>query len=207
MAVDWRLDRLDLPTDAVAALAALLDPAEQARAARYAQVLHRNRFIVRRARLRQWLGEYLNLAPAAVAVATDAMGKPYVPGWDRHFSTSHSRDTLLMAISPRPVGCDIEWIDSAFDWRPLAQRLFAAEERAALGAMADGPGRIAFFHCWARKEAFVKAIGLGLSHPLDAFAVTGIAPPRLLRGGEGWEIAAIEVPDHAAAVVVAAPDL
>jgi 4'-phosphopantetheinyl transferase len=204
MAVDWRLDRLDRDADEIARLSELLDPAETARAARHAQTLHRNRFIVRRAVLRQWLGACLNVAPAAVAIATDAMGKPHAPGWDRHFSTSHSRDTLLLASAPRPLGCDIEWIDPAFDWRPIAQRLFAREEHAALAGMDEAMGRTAFFHCWARKEAFVKAIGLGLSHPLDAFAVTGTAPPRLLRGGEGWDIAAIEVAGHAAAIVVAA---
>jgi len=207
MAVEWRLDRLDLDADEIAGLAALLDSVETMRAGRYAQAVHRHRFVVRRARLRQWLGDYLNVAPAAVTIAADTFGKPYVPGWDRHFSTSHSRDRLLMASAPRAVGCDIEWIDTTFDWRPVAQRLFAPEEHAALATMAEGPGRIAFFHCWARKEAFVKAIGLGLSHPLDAFAVTGTTPPRLLRGGEGWDLSAINVPDYAAAIVMAAPAL
>ena len=101
-----------------------------------------------------------------------------------------------------PVGCDIERVQPDFDWRALAERLFAPEERQALAAMPDEAGRIAFFHCWARKEAFVKALGQGLAYPLDAFAVTCTARAELLRGGDGWALTALDWPDHAAAIVV-----
>lgn len=201
MPAEWHFDRLDVAPDEAEELSALLDPGERARAQRFHQALHRRRFIIRRARLRQWLGTRLGLAPAAVPILTDSMGKPFVPGWDRHFSISHSHDTLLLACAPVPVGCDIERIDPHFAWRPVAERLFAPEERQTLAAMAETPGRIAFFHCWARKEAFVKALGLGLSHPLDAFAVSCTAPAALLRGGEDWVLSAPEWPDHAAAIV------
>jgi 4'-phosphopantetheinyl transferase len=202
--VELALDRLDVAPAEVARLRTLLDPAEIDRADRFRHDLHRTRFVVRRARLRQWLGRQLGLAPDAVRIATDAMGKPCVPGWDRHFSTSHSRDTMLIAGAAVRVGCDIEAIATDFDWRPVAERLFAAEESEALAAMADAPGRIAFFHCWARKEAFVKALGLGLSHPLDAFAVSVSSPPVFVRGGEGWSMAAIELPGFALAVAAEA---
>lgn len=205
MPAEWHFDRLDVAQDEVERLATLLDSAEQAQAERFRQALHRRRFVVRRARLRQWLAGKLNLHPAGVPIATDSMGKPFVPGWDRHFNTSHSADTLLLACASVPVGCDVERIDPDFAWRPVAERLFASEERGALAAMPDATGRTAFFHCWARKEAFVKALGLGLGYPLDAFAVTCTAPPALLRGGDGWTLRAIDLPGHAAAIVVQTP--
>lgn len=202
MPVEWHFDRLDIDPDEVGNLTALLDPGERERAQRFHQSVHRQRFVVRRARLRQWLGTRLGLAPTAVPIKTDKMGKPFVPGWDRHFSTSHSHDTMLLACAPVPVGCDVERINPDFVWRPVAERLFAPEERDALAAMADTPGRIAFFHCWARKEAFVKALGLGLSYPLDAFAVSGTSPAALLRGGDGWALGTLDWPNHAAAIVL-----
>ena len=202
MPAEWHIDRLDLEPAEVETLAALLDPGELARAQRFHQVMHRRRFVVRRGRLRQWLGTQLGIAPGAVPVSITAMGKPFVPGWDRHFSASHSHETMLLACAPVPVGCDIERVQPDFDWRALAERLFAPEERQALAAMPDEAGRIAFFHCWARKEAFVKALGQGLAYPLDAFAVTCTARAELLRGGDGWALTALDWPDHAAAIVV-----
>jgi len=203
--VEAHFDRLDVPPVEEQRLALLLDPAERERARRFRQAMHRRRFTVRRARLRQWLGQRLNLAPEAVPIVTDAMGKPGVPGWDRYFSASHSRDTMLIVGAPVPVGCDIEAIDPAFDWRPVADRLFAPEERRTLQALADEPGRNAFFQCWTRKEAFVKGLGQGLAHPLDAFAVNCDSPPALLRGGDGWSLAAIDLPGHAVAIAAKAP--
>ena len=194
MPVEWHLDRLDLDRDAVAGLATLLDAEETARALRFHQALHRRRFVVRRARLRQWLAERLGVAPAAVPIAADVHGKPYVPGWDRHFSTSHSHETMLIACAEAPVGCDIERIDPGFAWQGVAQRLFAAEEWQALAALTEADGRTAFFRCWARKEAFVKALGHGLHHPLDAFVVTCGPRAALLRGGDGWSVRRLTSP-------------
>ncbi len=128
------------------------------------------------------------------------MGKPFVPGWNQHFSTSHSGDVMLIACAPVRIGCDIEAICPDFAWRPVAERFFAAEERQALAAMAEEPGRIAFFHCWARKEAFVKALGTGLSYPLERFAVACQSHPGFVRGGRGWNLSTTEVPGHALAV-------
>jgi 4'-phosphopantetheinyl transferase len=198
--VELYLDRLDVGQDEVSRLSALLDADEIARAARFRHMVHKTRFIVRRARLRQWLGDRLGIAPAAVHLVAGAMGKPFVPGWDGQFSASHSRDMMAIAGGPVPLGCDIEAIGADIDWRPIAERLFAPEERHTLLAMAEKPGRIAFHQCWARKEAFVKALGLGLAYRLDAFAVSCDSPAALLRGGDGWHLAAVDVPGHAVAI-------
>jgi len=194
-------DRLDVGDGEMAALAATLSAEEQAQAGRYRYALHRRRFVVRRARLRAWAGARLGVAPRAVEVLHDAHGKPAVIGLEGHFNASHSGELMLIAAAAVPLGCDIERIDAGIDWRPIADRLFAPEERTALAPLNDADGRTAFFRVWTRKEAFVKAIGAGLAFPLDAFAVGVEADPRLLRGGAGWSIAALPLADHACAVV------
>jgi 4'-phosphopantetheinyl transferase len=110
---------------------------------------------------------------------------------------------MMLAIAEVEVGADIERIDPSLAWRPLADGLFAARERAAFAALPEAEARAAFFHCWARKEAFVKALGLGLSYPLDAFAVSVSAEAAVRTGGEGWAIAAVEAAAGYAAAVVA----
>jgi len=118
------------------------------------------------------------------------------------FSLSHSADMMMLAIGDAAIGCDVERIDPALDWPPLAETFFTATERAALAALPPEAARRAFFACWARKEAFVKALGLGLSWPLDAFDVSVGATPALLSGGAGWAIAAApDVPGFATAIV------
>ncbi|HET8613718.1 MAG TPA: 4'-phosphopantetheinyl transferase superfamily protein [Sphingomonas sp.] len=109
-------------------------------------------------------------------------------------------------MSDVEVGCDIERHRPLDDWRAIADRLFAPGERARLAALDEIEGRITFFRSWARKEAFVKALGQGLSYPLDAFEVTVGPEARLLGGGEGWMIAAVEAGTDVAAAVVAQGD-
>ena len=102
-----------------------------------------------------------------------------------------------------PLGCDIEAIDPAIDWPPLARAFFSTAENDALAALDGSEARAAFFACWSRKEAFVKALGLGLSYPLDAFTVSVGAAPVILSGGDGWNARRVDPPaGHQAALVV-----
>jgi 4'-phosphopantetheinyl transferase len=176
----------------------LLDARERRRADSYRHARDRRRFIVRRATLRRLLGERTRTAPDALAFEENAFGKPRLRSGPR-FSASHSGERMMVAIADVEVGCDIERIDAALDWPPLAQSFFAPSERRAL---AD---RDAFFRCWSRKEAFVKALGRGLSYPLDAFEVSVAPEPALLSGAHGWAIAAPDPgPGYAAALVARA---
>jgi 4'-phosphopantetheinyl transferase len=168
-----------------AALAHLLGDDERARADRFRFPRDRRRFVVRRARLRQLLGGWVGRAPEALVFGENGHGKPVLADGPP-FSLSHSADMMMLAIGDADVGCDIEWIDPALDWPPLAETFFTTAERNALAALPPEAGRRAFFACWARKEAFVKALGLGLSYPLDAFDVSVSGAAALLSGGEGW---------------------
>jgi 4'-phosphopantetheinyl transferase len=167
------------------ALTAIIGADERARADRFRFPRDRRRFVVRRARLRQMLGAWVDRAPEALTFTENSHGKPILVDGP-HFSLSHSADMMMLAIGDAEVGCDIERIDPALDWPPLAETFFTTTERAALAALPPEAARRAFFACWARKEAFVKALGLGLSYPLDAFDVSVEAQAELLSGGDGW---------------------
>ncbi|MES2043760.1 MAG: 4'-phosphopantetheinyl transferase superfamily protein [Pseudomonadota bacterium] len=190
MARAWvQHDRLDVDAGELAALTGLLGADERARADRFRFARDRRRFIVRRARLRQWLGAWVGRAPEALTFAENSHGKPFLVDGPP-FSLSHSAEMMMLAIGDADVGCDIERIDPALDWQPLAEAFFTGAECTALAVLPPDAGRRAFFACWARKEAFVKALGLGLSYPLDAFDVSVGASAALLSGGAGWTIAA-----------------
>ena len=178
---------VDLAVDAgtAARLAASLAEDERARAARFRFERDARRFVVARSALRAVLGGYLGVAPGGLAFSYGAHGKPML-GADHtalDFNVSHSGEVAVIAAGwRRAVGVDVE------QWRPLpdlaalAARVFAPSELTALGALAEAERPAAFFRCWTRKEAFIKATGRGLTQPLDGFAVSLAAdePARFL---------------------------
>ncbi|WP_267386228.1 4'-phosphopantetheinyl transferase superfamily protein [Sphingomonas sp. GC_Shp_3] len=195
---------LDLPDTEVEQLTLLLSPEERARAARFAFARDRRRFVVRRARLRQTLARETGVAAERIRYIENGYGKPALPGGGPYFSTSHSHELWAVAVSGQDLGVDLERHQPGLDWRDLAAGLFRADERAALDALAPGERLRGFFDCWSRKEAFVKAIGKGLSYPLDAFAVSVMREARLLFGAEGWSVADLTLAEgYSAALVVA----
>ena len=127
----------------------------------------------------------------------DERGRPWLPGVS--FSVSHSGSLGLIAIAEgeRRIGVDVERLRLDTDFRALAERFFHPEEAAAIG-----DDRAAFFRCWTRKEAVVKALGLGLAHPLDSFVVDFDAPgARPVRGVPGLSVRGLEVPEGYAAAL------
>lgn len=167
----WRIS-LSAPGDPEA-LSAVLDADERARAERFRFDKHRRRFIVAHAAVRGILGLQLGLAPGALQFAKNAHGKPFLRGEGVPvFSLSHSHEMALCAVAAcGELGADIEWHRQlAHD--DLAQRFFAEDEAAALGALAEEDQAAGFFACWTLKEAYIKAKGLGLSLPLHSFSVT-----------------------------------
>lgn len=196
--------RLDLPAATVARLARQLSAEERARAERFAFARDRRRFVVRRARLREILATATGVCAERLAYTHNPYGKPALADGP-HFSASHSGERWVVALSDHPVGVDIECHRPDLDWRDLSHA-FAGSERAALDALDEADAIGGFFACWVRKEAFVKAIGLGLSHPLEAFAVSVTPDARLLAGADGWAIANLPVADGYAGALVIADD-
>ncbi len=190
----WSVDLA--PGDvAVKELQPLLDPEERRRAERFRFDRHRRRFIVRRARLRQLVAGYQGGEPAAVRFAYGERGKPSLAGGgELAFNLSDSKDLALYAFARGlELGVDVEVPKPMSDALAISERFFADAEREVLRQVAERRRVEAFFHCWTRKEAYIKAIGEGLAEPLDNFCVT-FDPPEPARflhvGGSAGEAAA-----------------
>jgi len=153
------LDRLQGPAEAAFAL---LSADEKVRADRLRDPLLRHRFMLARAFLRRALGARLGRDPDGLEFHYSAGGKPLLDGI--HFNLSHTADRLALVISTRhPVGVDIEVL-RAVDARAIAGVHFAPAEAATLARSAEPLP--AFFRLWTRKEAVLKAHGLGITHSL-----------------------------------------
>jgi 4'-phosphopantetheinyl transferase len=183
---------------------------ERDRARRFRFERDRRRYIVRRGRLRDLLSRYLGNTPPQVRLHAGPFGKPYLAEGDLRFSLSHSQGIALYAVvRGLEVGCDIEYRNHMLACEQVADRFFSPLEARTLSSLPATQQAEAFFNCWTRKEAYVKARGLGLSLPLDSFDVS-LAPSEgaaLLRGCEGWSVQAFEpVPLYHAAVVAQGDD-
>lgn len=149
---------------------------EQAWAERFYFEKDREHFIVAHGVLRAILGRYLNRAPESLSFCYSAHGKPSLAGNAIRFNMSHSHGIALYAVTRgREVGIDIERIRSNVEVEEVAERFFSQREVAKLRTLPAGVQREAFFNCWTRKEAYIKARGEGLSLPLDQFDVS-LAP-------------------------------
>lgn len=161
----------------------VLSAEEQERAARFVFDLHRNRYIACRSVLRCLLGRYLQTPPAALVFDYSPYGKPEATGTRINFNVSHSGDRALIGLTlDDAVGVDVEMLRPVEDCLGLAERFFSEPERTRLGSLPEELHNEAFLNCWTRKEAFIKALGEGLSHPLDTFEVTLVPgqPARLI---------------------------
>ena len=134
-------------------------------------------------------------------IAVNEYGKPWFPALpDFHFSLSHSGERVLCAVSALPVGCDIEKLGR--DTASLARRFFHPKERDWLFSLPEEEQGAAFFRIWTGKESFIKAIGLGLSQPLDSFAVIPGEPVALMQDVDPrpWRIRSFREGDYFAAL-------
>src|SRR5260370_29707972 len=171
----WRTS-LDVAASGVAKVRQMLSPDERERADRFHFEADRRRCVIGRGYLRLLLGEILDLPANKLQFEYDEFGKPgLIPrqGLPLQFNVSHSGDLILIAITMgRAVGIDVERIRTDLDLDGIAARFFSTNECKALASLA-GPARFeAFFRCWTRKEAYLKARGVGLSLPLDQFDVS-----------------------------------
>ena len=202
------------------ALLPTLSSEEQTRANRFYFIRDKNRFVVSHGALRAILGRYLDAAPAQLAFTQGQQGKPELaPAFAAsrlQFNLSHSGDIALCAVAYESVlGVDVEQIRTVVDATQIARRFFSARENEAFAAVPDVEKPQAFFNCWTRKEAYIKAIGEGLSCPLDAFDVSLAPgePARILqiRGSEAaagrWSLVALSpAADYVGALVVEGGD-
>ena len=208
----WRME-LEQPDDFLEKFRAILDPDELERAARFYFEKHRRRFIAGRGFLRDVLSRYLETRPAALKFSYGPYGKPALAGEHERssvrFNMSHSHNLALLAITEgNQLGVDVERIRADFASEDIARRFFSRVEVDCFNALPGEEQAAAFFRCWTRKEAFIKATGKGLSQSLDSFDVTlaPATPATLLRieddDAARWSMSDIDVgADYAAALV------
>jgi 4'-phosphopantetheinyl transferase len=153
-------------------LAGLLDAEERARADAFVRPGARDRFVFAHGFLRRCLSAREKVPPGDWRFVADAHGKPRIAAPDSkfHFSLSHTRGAVAVAIDHSPLGVDVESLARPAEVDKLARRYFAPEEIEALARLPAAERRVAFFACWTLKEAYVKGIGVGLSKPLSRFA-------------------------------------
>jgi len=161
---------------------------ERARANRFRFQRDRDHYSAARGSLRAILGRYLGVEPGQLQFCYNPHGKPALargPGGDGlRFNLSHSHGLALFAFARgHELGIDVERIRPEVASEQIAERFFAPGEVAALRALPDHLRTTAFFRCWTRKEAYIKALGKGLAIPLAQFEVSLAPeePPALLR--------------------------
>lgn len=201
----WRIDVRRPPT----AAAALLSSTEAARAALFCFERDRESFVATRAALRGLVASYLGIAPRDVRFSYGPKGKPSVPGLA--FNASHAGDVALAAFARSGrVGVDVERARATNDLAALSQRVFGKTENRALAALSGGAFVSAFYGCWTRKEAFVKALGEGVAFGPDRAQMS--VPPEPARlvsidgdaaGAARWTMADVDAGEGYAACVAA----
>jgi len=205
----WR-GFLDISPEAMQRIAVTLNAAEKERAERFLVPRAGERFVAARGILRQLLGMYLQADPDKVEMRYGPQGKPSLSGTHHSkicFSVSHSQEMGLFAFANgHEVGVDIEAIKPDFAGMQIASHFFSEEEIAGLAKLPPKIANEAFFGCWTRKEAYVKARGQGLSMPLRSFTVKFADGEQVLldEGGAPWSCYSVEAAPGFAGAVVAA---
>ena len=211
----WRAN-LDLEPSRVQSLRKLLPSDEQARADRFYLAKDREHFIVAHGLLRTILAFYLYMEPERLHFCYSPYGRPALTSIlglkAFRFNMSHSHGLALYGFTRgRKIGIDLEYICADIICEDIAERFFSPLETAVLCALPPEARHEAFFNCWTRKEAYVKARGEGLSFPLNRFDVSLAPgePARLLnveeepREASRWSLRELEPgPNYVAALAV-----
>jgi len=203
----WRAS-LHLSPEKLGRLEATLNAEEKARAEKFLVPRARENFVAARGILRELLGAYLGIGADQVTFRYGAQGKPFLaPIHDSQlsFNVSHSHGMGLFAFAERgELGVDIEQARADFQGMEIASRFFSEQEIAELKKLPPSEATEAFFGCWTRKEAYVKAHGEGLSIPLRSFTVSFDAPRQVLQAdGAAWSCHALQPAAGIAGAVVA----
>ncbi len=178
----WLIEIDGQPSD-VNSLEKLLSREEMDRSTRYRFEQDRLRFVIRRGILRQLLSRYTEIKPSDIEYSINPHGKPSLLHHQLLFSVSHSQDRIAYALSKdQEIGVDIEQVRPMPDLAQLAKTWFSLEECAKLFSVDPSQQLESFYHIWTQKEAFIKAIGEGLTYPLMDFSVAADPhhPGRLL---------------------------
>ena len=170
--VHVRLLDLHIPPDRIDSLERQLSDDEIRRADRFRSAEDRNKFVAARGGLREVLAGAIHRDAGGLVFGYGPHGKPFLPGHDVCFNLAHAGDLAMVAMSiDREVGVDIERSRRGLNPMLLAERVFSARERRRLESLPETLRDAYFLRIWTLKEAYVKAIGAGLSHPLSGLDI------------------------------------
>lgn len=197
---------------ALTAAVALLSDDERAQRERFHATRDRDEYAMAHALLRTTLSEFGDRPPGAWRFASGPHGKPALAGADSRlaFNLSHARGLVACVVAAgADVGVDVEPITRATDWRGIASRYFSPAELAEIDRTDPARRPVRFFEIWTLKEAFIKALGVGLAQPLSATTFSAERPdaiaftpsPDIVAGV--WQFALYApTPEHRLAVAV-----
>ncbi|MDF3054718.1 MAG: phosphopantetheine-protein transferase [Gammaproteobacteria bacterium] len=187
----------------------ILSDIEKDRAQRFKFGEHRLKFIAARSTLRKILSYYLPIQPASIGFIENQYGKPMLDSTQNKkgifFNVSHSHDMAVYAISlEENIGVDIEFKEKSLNFDQIALRFFSAQESQYIQSLINMSEKAsAFFKIWTGKEAFIKAIGQGLSFPLKEFQISLKGETAFLESIYGdidraktWSLFQLNVPDN-----------
>lgn len=191
----------------------LLSEEERARAERFVFEWLRRRYTVAHGRMRSILERHTGVPARELNFETTKYGKPFLdPSLNTHFNLSHSGELAVLAVGASELGADVEFIRPLDDFENVATGFFSDQEVAELHRYPVPERLRAFYRCWTRKEAFIKAIGEGLSIPLASFVVSlaekdaAILKNSQPEHGAGWTITVLDLgSDYVGAVAMRDP--
>ncbi|MDO9441638.1 MAG: 4'-phosphopantetheinyl transferase superfamily protein [Beijerinckiaceae bacterium] len=213
----WRFP-LDRSPIAIPALAATLDLQDQERAARLKDPAARRAFVIAHGVMRYILSIYTKVAPRTLRFGAGEFGKPFLMlDGAPQFNLAHTRARAVLAVTQKAaIGADIETLRDMPDLLRLARDHFSRTEYVHLVSLPQDARMQAFHACWTRKEAYIKALGGGVSIDLKSFDVS-LEPgaPAALLSVDGHDAAAREWTlrtfrfgaDHVGAVAIAQPGM
>jgi len=216
----WRIS-LDIAKYDLKGLRQYLSMPECAKAARFHFDEDQQRYIIGRGMVRLLLGQYLHIPPSQLEICHGQYGKPFLDpkcnSMTISFNVSHSSNIMLCAISSdRQIGIDIEYISPDIDVYELADRFFSTQEAALLKSLPAEERLESFYAFWTIKEAYLKAIGIGVANGLDSVDVPYSVVESLVLGRKGktetrwrnWWLKVLRPgPGYIASVAVEGPQL
>ena len=194
-----------------------LSKEENKRADRFLHDIHRNRYLVSHLQLRKILAQYLGAQPRELQFNTNEFGKPFLSASSNYvginFNLSHSNERMLLGVVRNAnIGVDLEEIRPESATLDIAERFFSARENDQLRNLSRPEQVEAFFNCWTRKEAYLKAIGFGLSiDPKDCEVSLLLSAPELItpvpprEDKDRWTLFHVSEPGYVGAIAVDQP--
>ena len=193
---------------------AALSREERDRARRFQFAEHRLAYEFAHGVLREVLGGYLERPPGDIRFRENSFGKPFLDEADGdravEFNLSHAGRVVLIGVCRgRRIGIDVEEIRAVDDLAGICESCFTSRETAFIFRQPGAERMRAFFRCWTRKEAYVKALGMGLSIPLHSFdtLIDHELPCGFVEGGYGsedgatWQVSDLDAPEGYAAAI------